>query len=185
MILQNLLFQYSPFDETEKAMTAHLARFLERWSTLAFARDLAGDETERGHVTGSAWIVNLDGSQVVLLHHAKLGIWVQPGGHCDGESDAANVALREAREETGLDVSLLHSEIFDVDVHRIPEYWNTPEHFHFDVRFLLQSDENMMPVVSDESREVRWVSLDEASALNSTPSIARMIEKTRLRFGPK
>ena len=182
MLLQNLLSQHSSFDETEDAMTMQLARFLEQWSTPAFARDLAGDETECGHVTGSAWIINHDGSQVVLLHHAKLGIWVQPGGHCDGESDVAQVALREAREETGLEVSLLDARIFDVDVHRIPEYWNTPEHFHFDVRFLLQAGGNCAPVVSDESREVRWVSLDEANALNSTPSITRMIEKTRLRF---
>ena len=185
MLLQNLLAQYSPFDETENAMAQQLARFLERWSTPAFARDLAGDETERGHVTGSAWIVNRDGSQVVLLHHAKLGIWVQPGGHCDGETDVAQVALREAREETGLEVSLLDAGIFDVDVHRIPEYWNTPEHLHFDVRWLLQADETMMSIVSDESREVRWVSLSEAAALNNTASIGRMIEKTRLRFKAK
>ena len=185
MLLQTLLSQYKAFDETEAAMAQHLARFLERWSTPAFARDLAGAKTERGHVTGSAWIVNRDGSQVVLLHHAKLGIWVQPGGHCDGESDVAQVALREAREETGLDVSLLDAAIFDIDVHRIPGYWNTPEHFHFDVRFLLQADGNAAPIVSDESRDVRWLSLNEASALNSTPSIARMIEKTRLRFDSK
>ena len=182
MLLQNLLSQYAPFDETENAMAAHLARFLQRWSTPAFARDLAGDETSRGHVTGSAWIINRNGSQVVLLHHAKLGIWVQPGGHCDGETDVANVALREAHEETGLEVSLLDAGIFDIDVHRIPEYWNTLEHFHFDVRFLLQADEKSAPIVSDESRDVRWVSLDEASALNTTPSITRMVEKTRLRF---
>ena len=164
-------------------MAAQLQCFLQRWSTPAFARDLAGDETERGHITGSAWIINGDGSQVVLLHHAKLGIWVQPGGHCDGETDVAQVALREAREETGLNVSLLNAEIFDIDVHRIPEYWNTPEHFHFDVRFLLQADGKAAPIVSRESREVRWVSLEQTAALNSTPSIARMIEKTRLRFG--
>ena len=185
MMLQNLLARHSPFDETEKTMTTHLSRFLERWNTPAFARDLAGDETSRGHVTGSAWIVNEVGSQVVLLHHAKLGIWVQPGGHCDGETDVANVAVREAREETGLDVSLLEAGIFDIDVHRIPEYWNTPEHFHFDVRFLLQAEGKATPIVSDESREVRWVALSEAAALNSTPSITRMIEKTRLRFGSK
>ena len=181
MLLQNLLSQYMPFDENESQMTARLSRFLHEGST-PFARELAGENSERGHVTGSAWIVNHDGSKVVLLHHAKLGKWVQPGGHCDGESDVANVALREAREETGLEVLLFDADIFDVDVHRIPEYWNTPEHFHFDVRWLLQADENSAPIVSEESRAVRWVSLEEAAALNSTPSIRRMIEKTRLRF---
>ena len=181
MLLQNLLSQYTPFDENESHMAARLARYLQEGST-PFARELAGENSERGHVTGSAWVINHDGSKVVLLHHAKLGKWVQPGGHCDGESDVANVALREAREETGLGVFLLDAGIFDVDVHRIPEYWNTPEHFHFDVRWLLQADEKSAPILSEESRAVRWVSLEEAAALNSTPSIARMIEKTRIRF---
>lgn len=182
MLLQNLLSQYIPLDETEAQMTAHLSGFLNDRGISAFHRDLADDGSELGHVTGSAWVVNSDGSKAVLLHHAKLGIWVQPGGHCDGEADVAQVALREAREETGLEVSLVDTDVFDVDVHRIPEYWNTPEHFHFDVRFLLQADESVAPILNEESREVRWVSLDEAAALNSTPSIGRMIAKTRMRF---
>ena len=55
-----------------------------------------------GHITGSAWIVDEARQHTVLVHHAKLNIWVQPGGHADGEDDVLAVALREAEEETGL-----------------------------------------------------------------------------------
>jgi hypothetical protein len=55
-----------------------------------------------GHITGSAWICNIEGSEVLLTHHAKLNRWLQPGGHADGEEDVVRVALREAEEETGL-----------------------------------------------------------------------------------
>jgi 8-oxo-dGTP pyrophosphatase MutT (NUDIX family) len=184
MDLQKLLDFYTPHDETEVAMKAQLQHFLEAASTneAAFGRELAGSEPDWGHVTGSAWVVNATGTQTVLVHHAKLGKWVQPGGHCDGDCDVLRVALREAREETGLDVRALESGIFDIDVHRIPEYWNTPEHAHFDVRFLLLADEDAMPQRSAESRAVRWVSLEEVMQLNNTSSIIRMIEKTQRRF---
>ena len=50
-----------------------------------------------GHITGSAWIVNRAGERVLLTHHRKLGRWLQPGGHSDGDPDTLEVALREAR----------------------------------------------------------------------------------------
>jgi 8-oxo-dGTP pyrophosphatase MutT (NUDIX family) len=185
MLLLELLRRYHPFDEPEAQMQAQLSRFLENASTGTtdvFGRELAGAAPEWGHVTGSAWIINSDGSRTVLVHHAKLGKWVQPGGHCDGQADVLAVALREAQEETGLTVTPVGGDIFDIDVHPIPEYWNTPEHWHFDVRFLLLADDDNAPQVSSESRAVRWVSLDEAAQLNNSQSITRMIDKTRQRF---
>ena len=60
-----------------------------------------------GHVTGSAWLVDPSGRDVLLTHHRKLGIWLQLGGHSDGDPETAAVALREAEEESGLEVELL------------------------------------------------------------------------------
>ena len=70
-------------------------RFIEFLATHpdAFARSLAC-----GHVTGSAWLVDRAGARVLLTHHKKLGIWVQLGGHADGDADAFRVARREAEE---------------------------------------------------------------------------------------
>ena len=73
-----------------------------------------------GHITGSAWLVDMAGDRVLLAHHAKLGRWLQPGGHSDGDPDTLTVALREAREESGLDVRALEDAVFDIDVHGIP-----------------------------------------------------------------
>lgn len=181
MRLEELLSRYTPFDGHEAVMTGQLQAFLTgvNDSQEPFGRKLAGRKPHWGHVTGSAWIVNCDGLRVVLVHHAKLNRWVQPGGHCDGESDVLAVALREAQEETGLRVAPLQDGIFDIDVHLIPEYWNTPEHWHYDVRFLLRADDRMPPRVSDESHAVRWVTLQEAAMLNGGESVNRMVAKTR------
>ena len=49
--------------------------------------------------------------------------------------------MREAREESGLTrLRLVSPEIFDVDRHRIPARGAEPEHWHFDVRFLIEAD---------------------------------------------
>ena len=160
-------------------MVERLKRFLAVEGA-HFGRDLAGAAPDWGHVTGSSWIVDESGENVVLVFHGKLGKWVQPGGHCEGESDVLSVAMREAREETGLDVWPGADAIFDVDAHQIPPYWNTPAHVHYDVRFLLRASHEQTPIVSEESRAVKWVSLDEALRLSGEASVARMVAKTRL-----
>lgn len=128
-----------------------------------------------GHLTGSAWVVDPGASRVLLLHHAKLGRWLQPGGHADGEYDLAAVALREAREESGLTtLTLVGDEVFDIDIHRIPERAHEPEHFHFDLRFLVIADSQEEPVISHESHGAAWVKLDEIGTVTSDESVLRM-----------
>ncbi|MEZ4608522.1 MAG: NUDIX domain-containing protein [Deinococcales bacterium] len=75
-----------------------------------------------GHITASAWLVNQQGSHVLLTHHKRLNIWVQLGGHIDDDEEVLAAALREAQEESGiLEIYPLSSEIFDLDIHLIPE----------------------------------------------------------------
>jgi 8-oxo-dGTP pyrophosphatase MutT (NUDIX family) len=93
-----------------------------------------------GHITGSAWIVDPSNTQALLVHHAKLNKWVQPGGHADGDENILQVALREAEEETGLKkLRVVNDTPFDVDIHLIPKRADFPEHFHFDIRYSFRS----------------------------------------------
>lgn len=133
-----------------------------------------------GHITGSAWIINEEKSKVVLIHHAKLHRWLQPGGHADGDENILRVALREAEEETGLTtLSLFKPGIFDLDIHRIPAHKGFPEHDHYDVRFAFVASEKIPLQISPESHHVQWIALTEvADFTNQNVSIARMIQKT-------
>ena len=87
-----------------------------------FERDCWDD----GHVTGSAVIVDRAASRVLLTQHAKIGRWLQLGGHADGDPDPLAVAP-------------LRTDIVDLDIHRIPAHGADPVHYHYDVRFLLQT----------------------------------------------
>jgi len=130
-----------------------------------------------GHVTGSAWLLNGAGDAVLLTHHRKLRRWLQPGGHCDGDSDVLQVALREAEEETGLVVTPLNERPLDIDIHPIPARATDPGHHHFDVRFALQVATDDDYRVSDESIDLAWVKLDQLYEYTAEESVLRLGRK--------
>ena len=130
------------------------------------------------HFTGSAFVVNADGSRVLLHHHRKLDRWLQFGGHCDGEEDIVRVARREALEETGIEGLIVASERpFDLDIHEIPAHSGDPAHFHYDVRFMLIAPEGTVFAASEESHEVRWFAAEELGNVPLDESVWRMIRK--------
>ena len=153
--------------------------------TAALFRDFAAthaDCCERtcvpGHFTGSAWVVSADGELALLLHHRKLGIWVQPGGHADGEGDLAAVALREAEEETGLQGLRVEGGVFDLDRHAIPARGAEPGHFHYDVRFVVRAGADEAFTVNEESHALAWRPVAEIAAdPHADESVRRMARK--------
>lgn len=135
-----------------------------------------------GHITASAWITDARGQWVLLTHHAKLKRWLQPGGHADGDENVAAVALREAREETGLkSLQIVRGGIFDVDIHAIPARNDFPEHLHYDVRFLFQASRIERPIITAESTDLAWQPVDQLAEITANNiSMLRMAEKARL-----
>ena len=154
-------------------MTAEVIRFVEAHA------DCLERTCGPGHLTGSAWIVDASRGRVLLTHHRKLDKWLQPGGHADGDPDLLAVALREAREETGLTrLRAVSPAVFDVDRHRIPPRGDTAEHWHLDLRFLVEADPEEALIISDESHDLAWVDLSRVAALNPEESMLRMVRKT-------
>jgi 8-oxo-dGTP pyrophosphatase MutT (NUDIX family) len=140
-----------------------------------------------GHLTASAWIVSSDRRHFLLGHHRKLDRWLQLGGHADGDCDLARVALREAREESGMRAFAFvgpESELvpIDLDVHRIPARDAEPPHEHHDVRFLLVAAPGQRLRVSPESRELRWFAMEELEQVADEESLLRLGRKARARL---
>lgn len=176
-LVKNIRAYRSPYVEEEG--------FREKFLSLldlepdCFFRHLA-----HGHITGSALVINPEGTHVLLLHHRKLDRWLQPGGHADGDEDVARVAEKEAREETGLEsIQLVSPEILDLDIHTIPARDMDAEHLHYDIRFLFTADPLEPLRQNRESKGLAWLPLNEVSILTRhNSSINRMIEKTKARF---
>lgn len=175
--------------ELLKLLDQHSTTFIEEAGYIARARafvavheDCFHRDLWAGHVTGSAWVVSPDRRRVLLMHHRKHDQWFQPGGHADGDADILRVALRETAEETGVDPShirLVSEAVFDLDIHTIPASVYGPRHIHFDVRFLVEMDDDMVIPGNDESHEILWVPLSQVSRFNNNRSTYRMLEKTR------
>jgi len=140
------------------------------------------------HFTGSAVVVSPEGDRVVLVLHSKLHRWMQPGGHADTADQGFLhlTALREAREETGLEVAI-HPDAprpLDVDVHVIPARKDEPEHSHLDVRFLVTCA-NPDALVHDpnESHGAQWLSWDDALTRADEAPLRRMLQRARAIVG--
>jgi 8-oxo-dGTP pyrophosphatase MutT (NUDIX family) len=133
-----------------------------------------------GHFTASAFIYSPKDSKFLLLHHAKLDRWLQPGGHADGETNLGEVAKKEAIEETGLELkSPESSSFFDIDIHFIPARNEVEGHYHFDVRYLFLIDSSQEPVKNHESKDIKWFTETELKSLDLDASIIRVMEKIK------
>lgn len=177
--LLRLLEQYAAQFPEERCV-------VERIVQLVRSREDCFKRTCRpGHITGSAWVLSHDRTQCLLLHHRKLDRWLQPGGHADGQTDVAEVALREAQEESGLQHLSLENEgvPLDLDVHDIPARVDADgkliedAHEHHDVRFLFVAAAGQQLVLSDESHELRWLNHEQVLNLTDEESVLRMMRK--------
>lgn len=137
------------------------------------------------HFTASALVVHAATRRVLLRWHVKLGLWLQVGGHADpGERDPLTVALREAREETGLtdlspwpDGRLRHAAVC-----RVPAAGREPRHEHADLRYVLATEHPDAIAPEDERSPLRWLTLDQARELVGGNNLRHTLDRTELLF---
>jgi 8-oxo-dGTP pyrophosphatase MutT (NUDIX family) len=180
--LQVLLRRHAPADAKEARDLAEILAFIERHPD-PFDRGIV-----EGHLTGSAVVVSAPGDRVLLLHHRKLRRWLQPGGHAEpGEREGDAVALREAREETGIEGLALHPSAprpLDVDVHHIPARGGEPAHRHLDLRYLVVAPRGAsLRRQAEEVRALRWFTWEELATLDLDPGLRRALRSAQAQLG--
>jgi 8-oxo-dGTP pyrophosphatase MutT (NUDIX family) len=189
-VLNGLLSGYQAVGRTEAAD-------VERMRRLAAA---APDPWSRSqlplHFTASALVIHPASRRVLLRWHVRQGRWLGVGGHGDpGESDPLQIALREAREETGLadllpwppssmgssrppsppDGALRHAVVCSVRASAAE-----PEHEHADLRYILATASPNAIAPEDEHSPLRWVTFPEARALFGADSLAETLDRTEV-----
>ncbi|MCA8959173.1 MAG: NUDIX hydrolase [Planctomycetes bacterium] len=167
----------------------------------AFARehrDCLERSCRLGHITAGAWILDPCEERALLTHHRKLDRWLQLGGHVDGESDILRAAIREAREESGIEAFEVWVDragrgawgapedgdavVLDLDIHPIPARGAEPEHDHLDVRFLFRARSARL-TISDESNDLRWFTSAEVASATDEESVLRLLHRAAALMG--
>lgn len=168
-----LLTAYDPADSDERGYR-HAMLDLAVVAHDPFDRHAYDD----GHFTASGFVVHPAGDRVLLIHHAKIGSWLQPGGHIDpGDESVMAAAQREISEETGV-TSLAHvtAGLIDIDIHVFPARADQPRHRHYDLRFAFVASDDAL-TGNAEVLDARWVSVHELTALGVDQSVMRPVRK--------
>ena len=169
--------RYTPCCEQEAADREFILRFLES-NENAFSR-----ENTLAHMTASAWIVNRARDKVLMVYHNIYNSWSWTGGHADGERDMLSLALRECREETGVEhVRAVSPEIYSLEVLTVDGHEKrgkyVSSHLHLNVTYLLEAEESdTLHVCREENSGVAWFSLDEALKASTEPWFVERIYK--------
>jgi 8-oxo-dGTP pyrophosphatase MutT (NUDIX family) len=180
--LLQMLARYAEFFPEETATVDRICRLVESHA------DCFERTCRPGHITAAAWILSADRRRALLTHHRRLDRWLQLGGHADGQWHVEEVALREAREESGMnefDIVPIHGALmpFDIDVHEIPARHDAAgqivedAHEHHDIRFLMIARCDAEPIVSEESHDVAWFTPAEVLERTNEESVLRMLRK--------
>ena len=160
---------YRPWNEQERQDQAVILAFLERNPDAFYRTNLLA------HMTASAWVVNPQRSKVLMVYHRLYDSWSWAGGHADGEEDLLAVALREVREETGVQrlrpvtEDIYSLEVLTVDGHEKHGKY-VPSHLHLNLTYLLEAEENQpLRVCEAENSGVAWFSLTDALSASTEP----------------
>ena len=169
--------KYRPCNEQEQRDKAVILAFLENDEDAFLRSNLLA------HMTASSWIVNPERTKTLMVYHNIYDSWSWTGGHADGETDLLSVALREAREETGIaHVRPVSPEIFSLEVLTVDghekrgEY--VPSHLHLNVTYLLEAEESdTLHICKEENSGVAWFTLEKALKASTEPWFVERIYK--------
>lgn len=169
--------KYIPSNEQEEKDKRIILEYLNR------TEDLLLRTNEICHVTASGWIVNKDRSKVLMVYHNIYHSWSWTGGHADGEKDLLAVALREAREETGImNVKPVMNDVFSLETLVVEGHEKkgayVPCHLHMNVTYLLEADETEeLRIKPDENSGVGWIPMEELDNYVTEPWMLERIYK--------
>lgn len=167
--LKEQIRAYRPVNEQEERDKELILRCLET------EKDIFTRENHLAHMTASAWIVNEPRTKVLMAYHNIYKSWSWLGGHADGETDLLKVALKEAREESGiLHVKPVSEELYSLEVLTVDGHVKkgayVSSHLHLNVTYLLQAEEtDALHIKEDENSNVAWFPLEEAVAASTEP----------------
>ena len=175
---------YEPYNEQEEVEKRIMLKYIDDFD------DVLTRQNEYGHFTSSAFILNKERTKMLMIYHKIYDSWAWTGGHSDGDSDLLYVAMKEAKEETGItSVKPIKEDIYSLEIITVNGHEKRGKyvgsHVHLNNTFLLEADENEeIRIKEDENSGVKWVPIDEIKSASSEPWIrnrvyGKIIEKMK------
>lgn len=159
--LKEQIEQYIPYNEQEANDKHVMLQYINKFD------DVLTRKNEFGHFTASSWAVNKNRTKVLMIYHNIYKSWAWTGGHADGESDLLKTAVRELKEETGVEnVKILKNDIFSLEIICVNGHVKrgnyVPSHVHLNLTYLLEVDENeLLKIKADENSGVKWIDIND------------------------
>lgn len=159
--LKKQLSEYYPENSQEKSDKKILLNLLSEEKNI-FTR-----QNKNSHFTASSWIVNQNRDKVLMIYHNIYDSWSWTGGHADGNENLLEVAINEAKEETGLkEIKVLLKSIFSIEILDVNEHMKKDQciskHLHLNVTYLLEAnDKDELKIKLDENSGVKWIKIDD------------------------
>lgn len=166
-MLREQLEKYVPYNEQEEKDRNVMISYLDN-----FENSLTRNN-KYGHFTSSAWVVNKERTKVLMIYHNIYKSWAWPGGHADGEEDLLSVAIKEVKEETGIEnIKVLKDEIFSLEIITVDGHIKRGEyvssHTHLNVVYLLEANENeSLKIKEDENSGVKWIPIEDVAKVST------------------
>lgn len=178
MPFKNQIIEYSPINEQEENDKKIMLNYINH-----FYDNILTRENKIAHMTSSGLILNKTIDKVLMIHHNIYNTWTWTGGHADGISDMLEVAIKEAKEETGLtSIEPLAKEIASIDI--LPVWGHSKKgnyvsaHLHLNSAYILIADENHKLVVNqEETSGVKWIDVDVLSQYSNEPYLIGVYKK--------
>jgi 8-oxo-dGTP pyrophosphatase MutT (NUDIX family) len=157
-------------DQLRHSYLDHLAHQADGWSR----------HCREAHLTASSLICAPVNRRLLLTLHARIGRWLQTGGHLESDdTDLAAAALREATEESGLSPLHVDRDPLLLSRHRL-SCGGLPT-FHLDVQFLVIADQLRDLRFTAESRDLRWFDPDQLPDVDQ--SVSALVDAAAVRLG--
>ena len=177
MKLKKQIEEYKPCNMQEEKDKEMAIKYIETFDNILTR------ENEFAHITSSAWLVNKERTKVLFAYHKQYNAWAWTGGHNDGEEDCLKTAIREAKEETGIQNVIPVSEnIFSIEILTVSGHIKKGKyvsaHQHINITFLLEtSEEEELKIKEDENTGVKWFNIDELLENVTEPEMITIYEK--------
>lgn len=182
--LKENLERFTPYNEQEEVERKIMLKYINDFD------DVLTRENEYGHFTSSAFVLNRERTKILMIYHKIYNSWAWVGGHSDGDNDLLHVAMKEAKEETGIkNVSPICKDIYSLELINVNGHEKRGKyvgsHVHLNVTYLLEADESEeIHIKEDENSGVKWVSIERI--LNVTSEVwvrdrvyAKIIDKMK------